>query len=167
MSSTTADGLKSVKVPTFDGKRDSFQVWWMRFAAFAKAYKFYDAVQEQAEGDLPDKEKPSVHDTKDEIAARERNSTAMYYLVLAFTTPEAMKFLYKGITAEYPSGLAWKVRTSMFKRFKPMDDTSKLELSQALMTIKMKSKESPAALFTQICYNWWSSSCHDEPCQCP
>jgi hypothetical protein len=32
-----------------------------------------------------------------------------------------------------------------------MNDTSKLELSQALMTIKMKSKESPATLFTQIC----------------
>jgi hypothetical protein len=31
-----------------------------------------------------------------------------------------------------------------------MDDASKLEFSQALMTIKMTSKESPATLFTQI-----------------
>jgi hypothetical protein len=31
-----------------------------------------------------------------------------------------------------------------------MDDTSKLEFSQARMTIKMTSKESPATLFTQI-----------------
>jgi hypothetical protein len=75
----------------------------------------------------------------------------MYYLVLAFTSPEAMKFLYKGITADYPSGLTWKVRASMFKRFKPMDDTSKLEMSQALMMIKMGPKESPSTLFTQIC----------------
>jgi hypothetical protein len=64
----------------------------------------------------------------------------MYYLVLAFTSPEAMKFLYKGITADYPSGLTWKVRASMFKRFKPMDDTSKLEMSQALMMIKTERK---------------------------
>jgi hypothetical protein len=39
----------------------------------------------------------------------------------------------------------------MFKRFKPMDDTSKLEMSQALMMIKMGPKESPSTLFTQIC----------------
>jgi hypothetical protein len=74
----------------------------------------------------------------------------MHYLVLSFTTPEAMKFIYKGNTADYPTGLAWKVRTSIFKRYKAMDDTSKLELSQALMTIKMTPKESPATLFTQI-----------------
>jgi hypothetical protein len=69
----SADGLKSVKVPTFDGKRDSFQVWWMRFDAFAKAYKYHATIQEKAKADLPTTEQPDSNDTKTGIAARDRN----------------------------------------------------------------------------------------------
>jgi hypothetical protein len=90
-------GIKSVKVPTFDGKRDSFQVWWLRFQALTKAYKFRSAMDDKKEDDLPDKEAPPVGDTTAQEEARERNSTAVYYLTLAFESGESMKFIYKGL----------------------------------------------------------------------
>jgi hypothetical protein len=49
MATTSSIDVKSVKVPTFTGKRDAFQVWWLRFSAFAKAYKFKKAIDDKPE----------------------------------------------------------------------------------------------------------------------
>jgi hypothetical protein len=119
MASTRSADIKSVKVPTFDGKRDSFQVWWLRFQAFSKAYKFRSAIDDKKGADLPNKEAPQVGDTTAQEEARERNSTAVYYLTLAFESGESMKFIYKGFTPEYPNGLACLVIKALMKKFKP------------------------------------------------
>jgi hypothetical protein len=90
-TSTSSADIKSVKVPTFDGKRDSFQLWWLLFQAFSKAYKFRSAIDDTKESDLPDTESPQQGDTTAQVEARERNSTAAYYLTLAFESGESMK----------------------------------------------------------------------------
>jgi hypothetical protein len=149
-TSTSSADIKSVRVPTFNGNRDAFQVWWLRFQAFSKAYKFRSAIDDKKESDLPDKEEPQSGDTKEQEAARERNSTAVYYLTLAFECGESMKFIYKGFTKDYPNGLAYLVIKALLKKFKPQDATSNLEFTQALMRIKMNPKDNPAVLFTQI-----------------
>jgi hypothetical protein len=140
----------SVKVPTFNGNRDAFQVWWLRFQAFSKAYKFRSAIDDKKESDLPDKEVPQTVETKEQEAARERNSTAVYYLTLTFESGESMKFIYKEFTIDYPNGLAHLVIKALWKKFKPQDATSNLEFTQALMRIKMNPKDNPPTLFTQI-----------------
>ena len=151
MATTSSIDVKSVKVPTFNGKRDAFQVWWLRFSAFAKAYKFKKAIEVTPEADLPAQEEPTSNETADQEAARERNSTAMYYLTLAFDQHESMKFLFKGMTTDYPNGLAHLVIKALMKKFRPKDATSNLEFMRALMRIKMGARESPSVLFTQIC----------------
>jgi hypothetical protein len=150
MASTSSADIKSVKVPTFDGKRDSFQVRWLRFQAFSKAYKFRSAIDDKKEYDLPDKEESQPGDTTAQEEARERNNTAVYYLNVAFESGESMKFIYKGFTMNYPNGLAYLVIKALKKKFKPQDATSNLEFTQALMRIKMQPKENPSTLFTQI-----------------
>ena len=47
---------KAVSLPKFDGKQESFQLWWMRFSAYARVYQFGDALKDKAEAELPDKE---------------------------------------------------------------------------------------------------------------
>ena len=44
---------KSVRLPTFDGTEGKFQIFWMRFKAYAKVYKFASALTIGGETDLP------------------------------------------------------------------------------------------------------------------
>ena len=39
---------QSVKLPTYDGAPKKFQMWWMRFIAFAMVYKFNKAISKDA-----------------------------------------------------------------------------------------------------------------------
>jgi hypothetical protein len=141
-TSTSSADIKSVKVPTFDGKRDSFQVWWLRFQAFSKAYKFRSAIDDTKEPDLPDTGAPQQGDTTAQVEARERNSTA-------FDSGESMKFIYKGFTKDYPNGLAYLVIKALMKKFKPQDATSNLEFTQALMVFITRQS------FFQNCMAAW------------
>jgi hypothetical protein len=116
----------------------------------SKTYKFRSAIDDTTESYLPDTEAPQQGDTTAQVEARERNSTAVYYLTLAFDSGESMKFIYKGFTKDYPNGLAYLVIKALMKKFKPQDATSNLEFTQALMRVKMSPKKNPATLFTQI-----------------
>jgi hypothetical protein len=44
---------KSVRLPTFDGTVEKFQIFWMRFKAYAKVYKLLSALKIGGEADLP------------------------------------------------------------------------------------------------------------------
>ena len=39
---------KSVKLPMFDGAPKNFQIWWMRFVAYAMVYKFNKVISKDA-----------------------------------------------------------------------------------------------------------------------
>jgi hypothetical protein len=101
--------MKSVKVPTVNGKKEAFQTWWMRFKALANAYGFLPALSAKAEKDLPTTEDNEAEINVDQQAAVKRNNMAVYYLTLALTTDEALEFYHKGISEEHPSGLAWLI----------------------------------------------------------
>jgi hypothetical protein len=150
MSDSSDATMKSVKVPTFNGKKEAFQTWWIRFKAFANAYGFLPALSAKAEKDLPTAEDNEVEINVDQQAAVKRNNMAVYYLTLAFTTDEAMEFYHKGISEEHPSGLAWLIVKALHARFKPQYTISTYEFSKALWSIKMESKESPDVRFSRI-----------------
>ena len=86
MSSTS--GEAKVVLPTFDGKKDSFQVWWIRFQAYAHLKGFKASFEKEA--DLPSSEKEAldvtIADGKKKQAAKDRNAMAVSCFTLAFTT---------------------------------------------------------------------------------
>jgi hypothetical protein len=86
--------LKSVKIPQFDGKKESFQVWFARFRCYAAISKFTAAIQGNPEPDLPTREEQTSTDTDDQKAARKRNSAAVYSFTLAFTTDGLMQLVF-------------------------------------------------------------------------
>jgi hypothetical protein len=88
----------------FDGKKDSFQVWWMKFSAYAMMMKFAQAVSTTTETDLPAKEVTgnNVVETDANKKARERNSAALYCYTMCCTTHDAMSFVYDGQTNDWP-----------------------------------------------------------------
>jgi hypothetical protein len=142
--------VKGVMLPKFDGQRDSFQTWWMQFSAFATMNKFSSAVKEEAEEYLPHEEVTEEDETDEEEQARARNRLAMYYLTSAFYTQASQRFLYLGMTQQWPSGLAWMVVRALFRSFRPRDNLSKIEMKVSLNTVTMSKKDSPEVLFAQL-----------------
>jgi hypothetical protein len=145
-------GMKALsKLPMFDGKKDSFQVWWMKFTAYAMMMKF--TLSTTAETNLPAKEVPdnSVVEMDANKKARERNATALYCYTMCGTTHDAMSFIYDGQTDNWPSGLAWMIFALIQKKFRPIDNISKVEVKLQLHQIKsLNSKEDPTELFKSI-----------------
>jgi hypothetical protein len=139
-----------VALPRFDGTRDLFQVWWMQFSAFATMNRFAAAIQEEAEEDLPQAESTEEEDTEEEGLARGRNRVAMYYLTLAFHTYASQRFLFLGMTQEWPNGLAWMVVRALFRAFRPRDNLSKIEMRVSMNSVTMNRKDSPEVLFSQL-----------------
>lgn len=145
---------KTVKLPTFDGTHKKFPVFWMRFFAFAVVHKFSGALgKTAAEAALPANESDAIDPGDAGKAARDaksRNAVAMANFSMAFTTEAMMGLLYKAQTAEWPSGLAWKVVEGLFKKFQPQDTITRVELRQMLNKVSMKSNDDPATLFEQL-----------------
>ena len=146
--------IRSVRMPVFDGTHATFQVWWMRFTAFAIVHRFKAAISpEGAEEDLPATETTAITTGADGAAARAAvrwNSVAYANLSLALNSEQLVRILVAGQTTAWPSGLAWRVVQALHRRFKPADIISKIELRRMLNQISMSRKEDPVTLFEQI-----------------
>ena len=72
--------IHSVRMPMVDGTHTTFQVWWMRFTAFAIVHRFKAAINpEGTEEDLPTMEPAAIPvgtDGAPTRAAVRRNSVA-------------------------------------------------------------------------------------------
>jgi hypothetical protein len=143
---------KAIKLPTFDGKKKSFQLWWSRFMAFAVIQRFARALVSGGEKDLPDKEDEVLDETKDatKIAARNRNQVAMAAFTVAFTTEGLLNIIYSSRTTKWPSGLAHKVVELLHKKYKPTDMMTLVELQDEMAALKLKKNQDPSELFEQL-----------------
>jgi hypothetical protein len=85
---------KSVRLPTFDCTVEKFQIFWMRFKAYAKVYKFSQALKIGGETDLPRTDSTSIDLGTDagklQAAAKKRNEIAIANFTMAFTTVKAL-----------------------------------------------------------------------------
>jgi hypothetical protein len=146
---------RTVRLPVFGGAHADFQVWWTRFMAFAAVYKFTQALKVGGETNLPAKEDDAIDISTDvgklQSAAVRRNAIAMANLTMAFTSEATINLVYKAMTVEWPTGLAHLVVAAMFKKYRPQDTITRVELRQVLNNIKMKKGKDPATLFEQIC----------------
>jgi uncharacterized membrane protein YjjP (DUF1212 family) len=90
--------IKSLKLPLFDGTAAKFQIWWVRFKAFASCSGFSKALGDTMETAMPATELSAIAVTDDGALnkkAKERNQLAFAQLTMAFTTESAMTFIYE------------------------------------------------------------------------
>ena len=109
------------KLPTWNGSKETWPLWYMQLQAYAGLMRFGQAVTGTKEDDLPSTETESADDTEEEVAARRRNMQAIYAFTMAFDGTTAMTFLLKAKSKEWPSGEAWRVIDSIKKRYQPKD----------------------------------------------
>jgi len=124
---------KLVRLPTFDGSHNNFQLWWTRFVMYAMVYKFVEVISKDApEADMPLSEMEALDETenddKKKIAVEKRNAVAMANLSMAFTSEGTMGLVYKAMTTEWPNGLAHLVIKGLFKKYQPQDTMMRVEL---------------------------------------
>ena len=154
MSKMESGGGKSVRLLLFNGKAENFQIWWARFKAYAKMYKFSQSVKETIDPDLPSSETAVLSTDADTMAkqklALDRNEEAMANLTLAMTTESAMSMVFVAMTNDWPGGLATTVVVALLNKYAPQDLTSKLEVQTELTNVSMSEHEDPATIFKQL-----------------
>ena len=107
IASMNSSSEKSVRLPMFDGAPKKFQLWWMRFLAYAMVYKFNEVISKDApDQDMPLNEAEVSDESNDahkkKIAAKKHNAVAMVNLSMAFTSEGTMGLVYKAMNADWP-----------------------------------------------------------------
>ena len=139
---------KSVSVPTFSGKEEDYELFWPRFVAYADMKGFAEAI----EWENPDPDLPNKHDVLDsdpdvkkkQEAAIKRNKTAMAAFILAFQTKASLNMINEAKSSNYPRGLAYLVAKELQHNCNPKDRVAKLEATNALRAMKMKTGTKPS-----------------------
>ena len=144
----------SVKLPTFDGKAKNFTMFWMRFKAYGAVKGFLPALQDGGEDDMPVDEVTVLDltdpDERKQNEAKKRNAVAVASLTMAFTTQALMKHVNKACDEDWPGGLAHKIVKSLFAKYRPKDNITKVELQMMLNKVSTKSSDEPNKLFEQL-----------------
>lgn len=142
----------SVKIPTFDGKEQGFTMFWMRFKAYAGVKGFIPAIQDVMETDMPMDESTPLDPNTDtrEIAAKKRNALAVASFTMAFTTAALMMLVHRACDANWPGGLAYKIVVGLFKRYRPSDTITYVELRMMMNKVFMRDDNHPEKLFEQL-----------------
>jgi hypothetical protein len=156
MDDTTSKTMHTV--PKWDGKAKTFQLWWVRFMAFATVHRFSKALGAVRESAMPTSEDAVIAEETEEgklqLKAKNRNANAIAQFTMAFITETAMSFIYEGmIDPDWPGGLAYLVVKAIKRKHMPDDTVSKVEkveLRRQLNGISMKKGGDPAVLGTQI-----------------
>ena len=148
---------KFVKLPTFDGDEEKFQLWLVRFEAYATCCGFRAAVGDAPEADLPESAAitlnldPKTDKTAKVAAAVNCNSVAMATLTMAMTTNKTMGALNEAKDNLWPSGVAWKVIKKLKEKTQPMDMMAAVELRhRSLSAVTMKRNKDPKEMFENI-----------------
>ena len=129
MSSENNDS-KSARVHAFNGKKELFQTWWIRFRACAKVAGFTKALGAEPEEDLPESQIAAEAltgtdaETKKKQAAVTRNDATMANFTLAFATDELIGMILTAQTTEWPEGLTCNVVKEMIKKHEQGDIVS-------------------------------------------
>jgi hypothetical protein len=150
MAAIGGDTTKGLLLPFFDGEPTKFKGWWMRFKAYATIKNFSQAIQRIAETELPATEDMDVSADKPKKAARDRNLMAISCLTMSFQDDALLNMIEQSETAGWPSGLAYRVIDELFKKYRPVDIISRVEMRTRLSQVSMKQDEDPRVLFNKL-----------------
>ena len=129
-------------------------VWWMQLRAYARVYKFSEALGDALEADMPANHTTTIDETtpqgQRQAAAVKRNDTAVSVLTVALKTKSCIVHVLKAKTTAWPEGEAHLIVASFKKKYQPGNITALSSQSQELQAIFIEEDEDPATLFGQL-----------------
>jgi hypothetical protein len=106
------DTSKPIKLPTWNGDRETFQLWWTRFKAYASKDGWKRALRPSFANELPSKEEGAFYSdpaiAKQQKEAVKLNAETVWAISMALTMNSIMTKYYATISEDYPEGVAWK-----------------------------------------------------------
>jgi hypothetical protein len=126
----------------------------MRFKAYAKVYKFAQALKIGGESDLPTTDATAVDITtelgKKQTAAKKRNEIVIANFTMAFSSEGTISLVYKASTVDWPNGLAHLFVIAMLQQYMPQNTVTTVKLRQMLNKVSMKANDDPRVIVEQI-----------------
>jgi hypothetical protein len=142
------------KIPKFDGRIQNFLTWWKKFSAYATMARIKSILEEERDLHLPKKEVNGIDETdkKGKLArlAIIRKKLVMESFSIAFKTEKAMNIIYAACTENWPDSEGHLVVQELYKRYRPLDTVSKVEMCQHLSRVKMKKGMNTSELFETL-----------------
>ena len=136
---------KTTTIPKFDGKDEKYDMWKTKFRSWCNLNKCGAAIKKDFESpDTEDTEyETPTEEQKKLIKNRDMNTKAMHGMTISFQKESLMNIIHKTASDKYPSGIAWKTMEALEMKYRPDDDTSKIEKTTALNKIEFKEKDDP------------------------
>ena len=148
-----ADGT-TMKLPKFDGKKDSFMLWQKKFKAYANMGSFGQAIKTTPDPDLPTSattlDASNTATGQIQIRAIKANDRAVAALTMALDDLTLMSYVNKSCTTDWPDGNAHLVMNALIKKFKPVDVMSRAEMKLDMASIEMKPYDDPSLVFSSL-----------------
>ena len=112
-------------LPTFDGKKENYQKFKLKFNAYANAKGFLEVLSED-DNELPaDPNAEELTDAQRKSVKVNKNAVCAY--TMALVGDDVFDIIPESRTTEYPNGLGYLITKELEDQFKPEDGTSKLE----------------------------------------
>ena len=75
---------------------------------------------------------------------------AIACLTASFQDDGLLNMVEQSMTSDWPSGLAYVVIDELFKKYRPVDMISRVEMRSRLNNVSMKANDDPRILFDQL-----------------
>ena len=144
----------SIRLPTFDGRKENFTIWWTKFQAFTTVKNFRELLFD--DNDIPlsqtNADGLDANDSKNKPALKAviRNNVAMAQLTMAFEAQALLSLTDTIKSSEWPGRLATKLVDKLKKKYQPSDRIAAVQLKRKLNKLEMGEYEDPSVLFEKI-----------------
>ena len=148
-------GTKLTTLPKFNGKKEKFATFIVKFESYAYLNGFRKYLYEST-AKLPDKEEDiddldsSTAADKAKIKAIRGNAKAVHALSMAFGKQSLLSLVHKSKTEKWPSGVAYKIIEYLKTKYQPSDDYAMVEKQNDLNKLKMKKDADPSDLIEEL-----------------
>ena len=153
MNANQDTSVATIRIPTYDGRRENYQKWKMQFKAYCVVRGFHQALR-RVTVNMPanhlDTQLVSGADDRDKIKYIRDNEKAFSAYTLALEGDQVFQLITTAITTDWPDGAAHLITERLETQCQPDDQVAKIEIETELAKVTMEKEESPVELFNKL-----------------
>ena len=153
MNANQDTSVATIRIPTYDGRRENYQKWKMQFKAYCVVRGFHQALRRvtvnMAANHL-DTQMASGADDRDKIKYIRDNEKAFSAYTLALEGDQVFQLITTAITTDWPDGAAHLITERLETQCQPDDQVAKIEIETELAKVTMDTEKSPVELFNKL-----------------
>ena len=153
MNANQDPSVSTIRIPTFDGRREHYQKWKMQFKAYCVVKGFHGALRRRA-ANMPANAIDTLTPDGDEDVIKIKyirdNEKAYAAYTLALEGDQVFQLITTAINDDWPDGAAHLITERLDTQCQPDDQVAKIEIESELAKVTMAKEESPVELFNQL-----------------